>query len=338
MVALDNTVPPDSKNKWITVFKIVLALTLVAALLLNTSLSQIVEVFQEITPGWLAVSVLFFVFVNLSKAWQYHLLVQDKLPYSRVLNVTLIQNVVSNLLAAGAGIVSYFALFTAEHGIKPSRALGMFLLVKMGDLIQIWLFLLVSTWMVWDRVVFLQPFLILSLAAIAAGIGFFLAAIFLRQRFLAVFRAVLAALRVDQISFVSRLMDALEALVGSDSQFVRTAMRRAVWGAFVYLLVNLFWMYSITRALNFEIGVLPIVFVSMTQQLISYIPIQVLGGLGVIDASAVYLFSFFGYTSSELIPIMLGWRILYYVMNAGLFVWLLLAGVWGGGKSVEGQP
>jgi uncharacterized membrane protein YbhN (UPF0104 family) len=328
---------PDTKTKWINAFKLLLAAALVAALLFNTSLSQIAGVFRGISPGWLAVSALLFVFVNLSKAWQYHLLVQDKLPYSRVLNVTLIQNVVSNMLAAGAGIVSYFALFSAEHGIKPSRTLGMFLLVKMGDLIQIWLFLLASTWMVWDRVVVLQPVLILLLAVIAGGIGLFLAAIFLRQRFLAVFRSVLSALRLDRISFVTRLVDSLEALVGSDSRFVMTSMRRAVVGALVYLLVTLIWMYSITRALNFEIGVIPIIFVGMAQQLISYIPIQALGGLGMIDVSAVYLFSFFGYESSELIPIMLGWRILYYVMNAGLFIYLLIAGVWGGRKSVEGQ-
>lgn len=335
---LDNTAAsPDSKNKWINILKIALALALTAALLLNTSLPQIAEVVRGIAPAWLAVSALLFVLVNLAKAWQYHLLAQDKLPYSRVLNVILIQNVVSNLLAAGAGIVSYFALLSAERGIKPSRTLGIFVFVKMGDLIQIWLFMLVSAWMVWERVAALQPVLILSLTAIAVGVGFFLAAIFLRQRFIAFFRTILAALRVDRFSFVARLTDALEALAASDERFVRTAMRRAVWGAFVYLLANLAWMYSIVRALNFEIGMLPIVFVNTAQQLISYIPIQVLGGLGVVDASMVYLFSFFGYETSRLISIMVGWRILYYLMNAALFVYLLAAGVWGARKSLEGQ-
>lgn len=318
-----------SRERLIPAFKVLLAVAIISILILNTSVSQIMEIWGKVSPIWLLIALFLFVLVNLAKAFQYHLLMYDKLPYSKVLNVTLIQNVVSNLLATGAGVASFFALLTAEHGVKASRTLGVFLLIKMGDLIQIWLFLLFSTWIVWDQVVFLRSFLTAALALIAAGIGLFFAAIFLRQKFLAVFRAFLAALRLDRISPLVRLMNALESLISSDNQFVVNSLRRAVFGAFIYLLANLVWTFSITRALNFDIGLVPIIFVSMIQQLISYLPIQIFGGLGVSDLSAVYLFSFFEYETALLIPIMLGWRILYYIMNIGVFVYLLLAGVWG---------
>lgn len=328
---------PDTKRKWINVAKIALAVALVIALLLNTSLSQIREVFREIAPGWLIASALIFILVTLTKGWQYHLMVHDKLSYASVLNVILFQNVVTNLLAAGAGIVSSFALFTVEHGLKPSRVLGMFLLIKLGDLIQIWLFLLVSGWLVWDTVVVLQPVVVLALIGIAAGIGVLSAAILLRQRFLAVFRAVLSSLRLDRFSVVVRVKDALEALATSDSAFLVDAVRRAVLGAFVYMLVNLLYLFALTRAFNFEIGLLPIAFVNSAQQLVAYLPIQVLGGLGVNDASAVYLFSLFGYATSQLIAILLGWRIFAYLVNAALFVYLLAVGAWNKRSSVEPQ-
>jgi uncharacterized membrane protein YbhN (UPF0104 family) len=332
-----NVRSPDTKRKWVDVLKIVLAVALVVALLLNTSVSQVREVFRGIAPGWLIASVLIFVLVSLTKGWQYYLLVQDKLSYASVLNVVLFQNVVTNLLAAGAGIVSSFALFTVEHGLKPSRVLGMFLLIKMGDLIQIWLFLLVSAWWVWDTVVVLQPIVILSLIAMTAGIGVFSAAILLRQRFLAVLRAVLSRLHLDRLAIVVRITNALEALAASDSEFLVGAMRRAVLGAFVYLLANLFYIYALARAFSLEIGLVPIVFVNAAQQLVSYLPIQVLGGLGVNDASAVYLFSLFGYATSELIAIMLGWRIFSYLVNAALFVYLLTIGAWIKRNSLEPQ-
>ena len=324
----------DTKKRWIDVFKIVLAVALVIALLFNTSLSQIGEVFREIAPGWLIACVVIFILVTLTKGWQYHLLVQDKLSYASVLNVILFQNVVTNLLAAGAGIVSSFALFTVEHGLKPSRVLGMFLLIKLGDLIQIWLFLLVSAWLVWDTVVVLQPVVVLALMAIAAGIGVLLAAIFLRQRFLAVFRAVLSSLRLNRFSLVVRVRDALEALADSDSDFLMDAVRRAVLGAFVYMLANLSYLYALTRAFGLEIDLLPIVFMNSAQQLVAYVPIQVLGGLGVNDASAVYLFSLFGYATAQLIAVMLGWRIFSYFVNGLLLVYLLAVGAWNKRPSV----
>ena len=328
---------PDTKRKWIDVLKIILAVALVIALLLNTSLSQVREVFRGIAPGWLIASALIFVLVSLIKGWQYHLLVQDKLSYASVLNVVLFQNVVTNLLAAGAGIVSSFALFTVEHGLKPSRVLGMFLLIKMGDLIQIWLFLLVSAWLVWDTVVVLQPIVILSLIAMALGIGVLFAVIFLRQRFLAVLRAVLSRLRLDRFSLVVRVSNGLEELAASDSEFLMDAVRRAVLGAFVYMLANLLYLYALTRAFGLEIDLLPIVFANSAQQLVAYLPIQVLGGLGVNEASMVYLFSLFGYPASQLIAILLGWRIFSYLVNAGLFVYLLAVGAWSKRTSVEPQ-
>lgn len=317
------------RDHWSTALKLLLAVVIIIVLALNTSISELVAVLKGVSPVWLGALLILFVVNNMTKALQYYLLVEDKIRYSRVLNVTLIQNVVSNLLATSAGIASLFLLFRAEHDIKASRTLGMFLLVKVGDLIQIWLFLLVSTWLVWDQVGVLHFFLLVTLTVMTAGITFFLAAIFFRRTFLMAFRRLISALYLDRLSVLVRLLEALESLVSSDDRFVKRALWRAVWGAFFYMIANLLWNIVIINALGLKVGVLPIVFVSMIQYLISYIPIQVLGGLGVLDLGTIYLLSLFTYETSHLIPVMFGWRILFYVMNIIIFFYLLISGTWG---------
>jgi uncharacterized membrane protein YbhN (UPF0104 family) len=326
---------PDNKKKWINVLKIALALTLVAALLLNTSVLQISDVFREISPTWLILSTLLWIVMNMTKGWQYYLLAQDKLPFISVMNVIFLQNVVTGLLAAGAGLVSSFAVFAVEHGLKPSRVLGMFLLVKLGDLIMIWLFLLVTGWLLWDTILVLRPILILTMLGLTAGIGMFFAAVLLRQRFLAALGSLLARLRLNRFSLVTRIISGLEVLASSDDKFLAQAMRRALIGAFVFFLVNVLLLYALARAFAFDIGMTPLVFVHGAQQLVAYVPIHVLGGLGVTDTSAVYLFSLFGHATSQLIAMMLGWRIFGYLINGLLVVYLLAVGAWPKRPSVE---
>lgn len=333
----ENKASPERKKKWINALKIALALTLITVLVLNTSWSQVREVFREISPTWLLIATLVFIVMNMTKAWQYYLLVQDKLPYVSVMNVIMFQQVVTGMLAASAGIVSSFAMFAVEHGLKPSRVLGTFLLVKVGDLIPVWLCLLVTGWLLWDTIAVLQPILVLSLLGMTAGLGVFFAALLLRQRFIALLRTAFSRLRLDRISFVVRATNSLEALAASDNEFLVTATRRAVVGAFAYLLITLFGLYALTRAFNFDIGIVSLLFVHGAQQLVSYVPIQVLGGLGVTDTSAVYLFSLFGYATAQLIPMLLGWRIFAYMINGLLILYLLAAGAWNRRPSTEAQ-
>ncbi|MCE9646964.1 MAG: flippase-like domain-containing protein [Chloroflexi bacterium] len=320
--------PRVARTRWVNIFKLFLAVILIFVLLLNTSVDEFVRVFRGISPGWLLLAMFLFALTSMAKAFQYHLLVDDKLPYGSVLNVILIQNVVTNLLAAGAGIASFFTLLTTEHEIKASRALAMFLLVKLGDMIQIFLFLLIASWAVWDLIVPLHFLLIVLLAGIMLGVGGFFVIVFLRQRFFSAFRTLLVNLNIVRFSLIARLLDALESLVVSDSHFLNRSLRRAIIGSFVYMLATIAWSLATARAMNFPVGAVAVLFVILMQQILSLLPIQIMGGLGVNDLSAVYLYSFFGYGSAVFIPLMLGTRLLFYLWNAIILVYLVVSGAW----------
>jgi uncharacterized membrane protein YbhN (UPF0104 family) len=143
--------------------------------------------------------------------------------------------------------------------------------------------------------------------------------------------------RVRSISPLAHILDTIEAIAGLDNKFVLSILSRVLFGAFVYMLATLGWIYATLRTFQLSVDFMPLIFVGELQQLISYLPIQVLGGLGVTDLSTVYLFSLFGYEAELLIAIAVSARFLAYIMNAALFLYLLATGVWGKAR-IGGKP
>ena len=73
--------------------------------------------------------------------------------------------------------------------------------------------------------------------------------------------------------------------------------------------------YSSLQIFDVKIDMLPVVLVVAVTQIISLLPIQVLGGLGVFDYTYLYLYGMFGIERVELIGIIVGLRISYYLAN-----------------------
>src|SRR5574339_348189 len=127
------------------VLKIVLALGLVVYVLSRSEPSKLISALQNASIPWLLISVVLYLLLTLLKALQYSVLLRGKLTYPQVLNVIIWQNAVSNFFLAGAGVAAYITLTRLEHEVKISRSLTSFLLTKLGDLIAIWLVLILSS-------------------------------------------------------------------------------------------------------------------------------------------------------------------------------------------------
>jgi uncharacterized membrane protein YbhN (UPF0104 family) len=59
-------------------------------------------------------------------------------------------------------------------------------------------------------------------------------------------------------------------------------------------------------------------------QLISYLPIQVFGGLGLTETSMLYFYGFFHSPQVELAAILIGMRLLFYLENLLVLIYLPL--------------
>ncbi len=317
-----NEAPRRSFFSFWNIAKILLAVLLVCFVLSKTDLSQLFALRGQISWPWLAAVVVLYFSLTLLKALQYYFLLGRRVDYPQVLNIVVVQNAISNFIATGAGIASYLALFRVEQGVKVSRAALAFLLTKVGDLISIWLFMFVSSALVWQQVDEFHSLILLLLAAIGAAILVFFLAVFLRQKFVDLIRWFVDKLKLSRLGFVSKGMDLLSSLAEQEHGFVFRMVGIGVAFSLIYMLVTMFWLYASLRTFSFAIDFPPVVFVNIFMQLISYLPIQVFGGLGVNETTSLYLYSIFNFPQTELAAVLIATRLLFYVTNLAVLLYL----------------
>ena len=314
----------DSPKKfplW-NIAKIILALILVWFVLSKTDLAQLYALRERISLPWLALTLLLYFSLTLLKALQYYFLIGRRVDYPQVLNIVVVQNAISNFIATSAGIASYLALFRVEQGVKVSRAALAFLLAKVGDLISIWLFMLVSSLLVWPLVASFHSLILLSLSFIGVAILGFFAAVFLRQKFVSVLAWFVEKLKLSRLGFVNKLMDLLASLAEQEHGFVFRMVGTGIAFSLIYMTVTMLWLYASLQTFSFEIQFLQVVFVNIFMQLISYLPIQVFGGLGVNETTSLYLYGIFNFPQTELAATLIGTRLLFYLTNLAVLLYL----------------
>ncbi|HNB88265.1 MAG TPA: lysylphosphatidylglycerol synthase transmembrane domain-containing protein, partial [Anaerolineales bacterium] len=314
----------DSPKKfplW-NIAKIILALILVWFVLSKTDLAQLYALRERISLPWLALTLLLYFSLTLLKALQYYFLIGRRVDYPQVLNIVVVQNAISNFIATSAGIASYLALFRVEQGVKVSRAALAFLLAKVGDLISIWLFMLVSSLLVWPLVASFHSLILLSLSFIGVAILVFFAAVFLRQKFVSVLAWFVEKLKLSRLGFVNKLMDLLASLAEQEHGFVFRMVGTGIAFSLIYMTVTMLWLYASLQTFSFEIQFLQVVFVNIFMQLISYLPIQVFGGLGVNETTSLYLYGIFNFPQTELAATLIGTRLLFYLTNLVVLLYL----------------
>jgi uncharacterized membrane protein YbhN (UPF0104 family) len=314
----------DSPKKipfW-NIAKIILALVLVWFVLSKTDLTQLYSLRERISLPWLAAVIVLYFSLTLLKALQYYFLIGRRVDYPQVLNIIVVQNAISNFIATSAGIASYLALFRVEQGVKVSRAALAFLLAKVGDLISIWLFMLVSSLLVWPLVTSFHKLIILSLSFIGAAILGFFAVVLLRQKFVIILFWFTDKLKLSRLGFVNKLMDLLSTLAEQEHAFVFRMVGTGIAFSLIYMTVTMLWLYASLQTFSFNIQILQVVFVNIFMQLISYLPIQVFGGLGVNETTSLFLYSIFNFPQTELAAILIATRLLFYLANLVVLIYL----------------
>lgn len=310
-------------------FKIILAIILIGFIISKTNLAEVVTLLKQLSFGWLVVSFLLFCALTLIKTFQYYLLNGRQASYARVLYIVITQNAISNFIAGGAGIASYLTMLSVDEGVKFRKVLSAFIVAKVGDLISVWIILFVSSVLLWNQIGVVQYAVIFLLTVIFLAVAIFVLTALLRQKFVALVETILGWIKLDHVSFVRRGLHFLQLFAEQDSKLVMQTLITGLIYSLVYMLVTLFWFYSNIRAYSLDFPFSVVTFVNAFVQLISWVPIQVFGGLGVSETSLVYLFGIFSLPVAQVAALGIGLRVLFYVFTLILLLYLPLSGLFG---------
>jgi uncharacterized membrane protein YbhN (UPF0104 family) len=295
--------------------KIAIAVGLVLYVLSKSGLSSLVSTLQNASLFWLIISGALYILLTILKALQYFVLMRGRLTYPQVLNVTIWQNAVSNFFLAGAGIATYVTMTRLEHELKISRSVTIFILTKVGDLIALWVALLIASTFVWSEIGLLQTPTILLLTGIGGVILLFFLTIFFRQRFVSVLDGVLGRLRISRIKLIENGMGYLKSLASMEQNKVLATFGLLILYSVMYLTVTLACAYTNLAIFHLRLDVFAVIFVTVLTQLVSYFPVSVFGGLGVTETSALYFWNFFEIPEHVMAPVLIGMRVVFYLLN-----------------------
>jgi len=302
--------------------KILIAVVLVGYVFSRTNLNEFLSLHEQILPTYLIATFILYACLTAFKAFMYHVLLQQDTQYLRVLNVIVLQNAVSNFFATGAGIASYLTMLKVEENIRMGRAGLVFLIIKVGDLLAVWLVMLACGLIYWNQILnFHQTFIFIE-TIIGAGLLFFFGMLFFRTPFIYAVSRLMSRFGLTRFSVLRQSIQGFEAFAEMDPKNVSMIVFNACWISFFYYLLTLVWMIVSMYTFDFQAEAWVIVFVSGILQLFSMIPINIFGGIGVAEATALYMYPLFGVDKNELLPILLGWRILYYLTNLFVLIYL----------------
>ncbi|MEP7133966.1 MAG: lysylphosphatidylglycerol synthase transmembrane domain-containing protein [Chloroflexota bacterium] len=318
----------SSKNNtfWVVV-KVILALLLIGFVLTRTNLSELAQLFKSISLPNFLIYVLLFGVLTLLKTWQYQTLTGKDISYAQVLNAIILQNALSNYLATSAGIISYIAMLRAEHGIKISRSIAVFIMIKIGDLMMIWVALIASSLLVWRDIHALHPLVIVLVVGIGMTILFFLLAAALRQKFVIYINSLAARFGLSEIGLVRRALTSLQVFSELEQEEMLRAFAKTILLSAAYFIVSMLWVYVSYMVFEFPQKLISITFVSTLMQVVSYLPVQVFGGLGVTEASALFFWSPFQISQTKFAAFLIGSRLLFYLLNLLPLLYLFLSSI-----------
>lgn len=310
------------KSTFWNVAKIVLAFVLVAFILSQTSLREVIELWHRISVTWLLYSVLCFFAITWTTARRYHILIDKKITFRQTLVLVIIQSVVGNLLATSAGVATYVTILRGKHKIQVSQSVISILLARFGDVLALLVALTLSSWILWPQIATLHWILILLIVGMVGLIITFLLIITLRKPAVSMLQRALRIVHLDRIGIVDGASRKLAALAEQEPGRIRALLGPFLGYSALTLILTFVFGYCNMRLFAVPVGSWPVLFIISLTQFIAMVPVQVFGGLGTYDVTSMYLYDLFGVSQSEIVPVIIGSRIYFYLLNLLLMLYL----------------
>lgn len=300
--------------------KVILALGLSAFLLSRVDFAALGDLRGRISPAWLVLSAMVFYASTWSMARRYWHLLEKRLPFREVLRLVAVQTVVSNSVATSAGAVSYVTLLRAKQ-VRMTQSIASLILSRMLDGGLLAVALLASSAVSWERIPTLHGWILALIALGLAAAGLFMALLVLLPRmgsgtgFSAQFRTI------------KPLLETLAPFwsVGplKSHQWLAMALPMLAYSCLAFGF-NFVFFYSFMQLFAVPLDVWGTLLIYAFVQLLGLVPIQVFGGLGTTDVMVMYLYGLFGIGQAAIAPVIVGTRVLFYLVNLTMLLYLPL--------------
>ncbi|MGB8646418.1 MAG: lysylphosphatidylglycerol synthase transmembrane domain-containing protein [Anaerolineae bacterium] len=237
-------------------------------------------------------------------------------------SIVALQVAIGNLVATAAGMGSFVGMLRSRHGVRLTIGVTSLILSRAWDLILLLFALALSSWILWSQIAPLHDlvlFLIALLAVILVLFGLLLA---WRAKLLGPMLRLGIWLRLGRFQLWGKITDVLSDLVtGELGTQGGSAIALARYSVLSFA-ASFGFLYCVLQFLAVPLDLWIVIFMFSVLQLVAILPIQVLGGLGVLDVTYLYLFGLFHIESVTALSVVIGIRVTFYLINFLLLLYL----------------
>lgn len=302
--------------------KILMAVALAGFVISNIQPSDLGKLIGRISVPWLIVGVAALVCTTWCLTVRYWILLERQVPLPQMLGIVILQNGLTSFVASAAGLASYLVTLRGEYGISVRRGVMSLLIARWGDVLAIDAALAISSWVLWPQIAPLRAMVTVLLVGITGGLLVLCIPIILPQPTSVAIHKLVRATRLNRVDFMDRTAQRLIMELDADAGKMRRSLLPLTGYSCLIFVLMTCWVYAVVRAFALPIDIWSIAFVGALTQLMTVIPIQVFGGLGVFDVTSMYLYGLFDIAQPESALFIVSLRAILYLVNGLLLLYL----------------
>ena len=263
---------------------VIITVILVAILLSQINLSDITTALTSIDPIYIITGFVLYLSSYFFRALRFHILLNNKVSIKHLFSIVCVHNMANNILPARTGEASYVYLSKKLHNISVGEGVASLMVARIFDLTTISFLFFVSAIFIRNLPDMVSKIIWVIVGLLVFVLLLFLALVFFGEIFVDMIRRVANRINVLQFSSVQYLLRKGDETVLS---FKLMNSKKLFGGVFVTSIIIWCFQYStlyiLANAMSISLTIWCMVFAITFVFFTTVLPIQSIGGFGIIE-------------------------------------------------------
>lgn len=308
-------------------FAVLITIILVAILLTQISLSEVIATLLSIEPVYVLAGFMLYTGTYVLRSWRFHILLNRQVSTGDLFPIECVHNMFNNLLPVRSGELSYVYLLRSEQNKTTGEALGTLIIARIFDFIIITIFFLLLFLCIENLAPGFTILVVIGIIFLVAMVVLLAGLLFCGDAILIRIKKCSEYLNFEKIQPGTWITKKSEETIACFNIYkagtIHThlsviVLSLGIW-AFSYLL-----FYLLAVSMHIELGIIPILFASSFAVFSTVLPIQGIGGFGTMEAGWALGFIAVGLEKDIAINTGFGFHliVLLYTVLLGVFGYL----------------
>ncbi|MDH7487709.1 MAG: lysylphosphatidylglycerol synthase transmembrane domain-containing protein [Anaerolineae bacterium] len=271
---------------------------LVALLLSQISINEVIALLAGVSPSWLAVGGLCYVVTNIFRAFRFaHLLPFRPARFLTLLAIAFALSMFNNVLPSRGGEVTFIYMMQRQHDMPAGEAAAVLVVARIFDVLAVAALFVVTALLSLSRLPGYAPWIVLTVTLFLTLTMAVLVAIpWLGQRVLELLERLLGQRRLKALTISALILRVSRAAVRAFQAIrsVRTYALTGLWSLLIWL-GTFVWFWAFLAATGMRTDAAQVIVGATFAVLSKAIPFITVGGLGAHEAGWAVGFMLVGF-------------------------------------------